>query len=120
MLRRSTVLLVSVAGLVLAAGAGASATPVGPLPPGPVTTISTVGSSFVSVVLPKGAQGRVWRQARQYDGHVLRQVSEANVGANVVVVFKAVGHGSTKVVYGLTRGETRKAYASATFNITVR
>jgi hypothetical protein len=120
MLRRSAFLLVTVAALAFAAGAGAAAGPVGPLPPGPVTTISTIGSSFVSVVLPKATQGRVWRQARQYNRNVLRQVSEANVGANVVIVFQAVGRGSTKVVYGLTRGETPKAYASATFKITVR
>jgi hypothetical protein len=119
MLRRSMLLLVAVAALAFAAGAGATATPVGPLPPGQVTTISTIGSSLVAVVLPKGAQGRVWRQARPYDLHVLSQVSEANVGPNVVIVFKTVGRGSTKVVYGLTRGETRKAYASATFIVRV-
>jgi hypothetical protein len=119
MLRRSMLLLVAVAARAFAAGAGATATPVGPLPPGQVTTISTIGSSLVAVVLPKGAQGRVWRQARPYDLHVLSQVSEANVGPNVVIVFKTVGRGSTKVVYGLTRGETRKAYASATFIVRV-
>jgi hypothetical protein len=31
-----------------------------------------------------------------------------------------VGAGSVSVRYGLTRGETAKAYASATFNVRVR
>ena len=37
-----------------------------------------------------------------------------------MIVFKAVGKGTTKAVYGLTKGETAKAYASATFLVTVR
>jgi hypothetical protein len=120
MLRRWTLLLVTIAALASAAGAGASAPPVGPLPPGPITTISTLEGSLVSVALPKGAQGRVWRQARRLNAKVLQQVTEGDVGPSVVIVFKAVGRGSTKVVYGLTRGETRKAYASATFVVHVR
>ena len=106
--------------LAVARPAGATSGPVGPLPPGQVTTVTAPAGSLVSVALPKGAQGRVWRQARQVNGKVLTQVSEANVGANVVVVFKAVGRGSAKVVYGLTRGETPKAYASVTYKVTVR
>ena len=120
MLRRSIASLTVLGALVVAAGAGATAGPVGPLPPGQVTTVLAPRGALVSVVLPKGAQGRAWRLARPVDGHVLRQVSEANVGANVVVIFKAAGLGSTKVVYGLTRGETPKAYASVTYKVTVR
>jgi hypothetical protein len=48
-----------------------------------------------------------------------KEVTEANVGQNVVIVFRAVGRGTTKVVYALTRGETKKAYASDTFVVTV-
>ena len=48
-----------------------------------------------------------------------KEVTEANVGQNVVIVFRAVGPGTTKVVYALTRGETRKAYASDTFVVKV-
>ncbi len=120
MFRRSMFLLTVVAALAFAAVAGATAGPIGPLPPGPVTTISTPVGSLVSVALPKGAQGRVWRQAGTVNQMVLNQVGEANVGPNVVVVFKAVGKGKAKVAYGLTKGETSKAYASATFVITVR
>lgn len=120
MRRRSTLLLTVIAALASAAVAGATAGPIGPLPPGPVTNISTPVGSLVSVALPKGAQGRSWRQAGTIDQKVLREVTEANVGPNVVIVFKAVGKGTTKAVYGLTKGETKKAYASDTFVITVR
>ena len=72
--------------------------------------------SLLSVALPKGAQGRSWRQAGSYDGRVLKEVT---VGQNVVIVFRAVGRGTTKVVYALTRGETKKAYASDTFVVKV-
>ena len=104
--------------LVLAFPALASAPPVGPLPPGPVTAISTPKGSLVSVALPSPA-GKSWRLARAVSPSVLVQVSEANVGTSVVIVYRAVGRGSVSVRYGLTRGETRKAYASATFNVRV-
>ena len=120
MRRRTTALVTVIAALAFAAGAGATAGPIGPLPPGPITTISTPAGSLVSVALPKGAQGRVWRQAGTINQKVLREVDEANVGPNVVIVFKAVGKGKAKAVYGLTKGETSKAYASDTFVITVR
>ena len=105
--------------LVLAFPALASAPPVGPLPPGPVTSITTVGGSLVSVALPSQA-GKSWRLARPVNPHVLVEVGEANVGKSLVVVYRTVGLGSVSVRYGLTRGETRKAYASATFNVRVR
>jgi hypothetical protein len=53
------------------------------------------------------------------DSRVLRQVSEADVGANVVLVFKAVGTGQTAVAFGLTRGERAKAYESRRFTVRV-
>ena len=64
--------------------------------------------------------GRVWRIARQFDSRVVRQVSEADVGNSVVLVFKAVGKGNTTVAFGLTHGETAKAYESRRFVVTVR
>ena len=108
------------AGLILASVAAAGATPVGPLPKGPVTTIAAAGGTLVSVALPHRSGGKVWRQANVVNQNVLRQVSEADVGSNVVIVFKTVGAGRAKIAYGLTRGETKKAFASATFNVTVR
>jgi hypothetical protein len=62
----------------------------------------------------------VWRLKGNLDTRVVREVSEANVGANVVVVFKATGKGSTTLSYGATRGETTKAYAAKRFHLTVR
>ncbi len=86
---------------------------------GPVTSISTAKGSLVSVALPSRA-GKSWRLARAVNARVLVEVTEANVGASVVIVYRAVGAGSVSVRYGLTRGETAKAYASATFNVRVR
>jgi hypothetical protein len=117
---RSTVLAAVLAALVLASGVFAAATPVGPLPNGPTTTISAARGTLVSVALPHRSGGKVWRQANTVDQMVLNQVSEADVGASVVIVFKAAGKGTTKIVYGLTKGETKKAYASQTFTVTVR
>jgi tRNA A37 threonylcarbamoyladenosine biosynthesis protein TsaE len=60
----------------------------------------------------------VWRLARRYDSNVVRQVSEADVNANVVLVFKVVGRGKTALIFGLTRGDTSpKAVKSATHTI---
>lgn len=103
----------------LALQATASAPPVGPLPRGPVTTIRTSAGSLVAVALPHRANGLSWRLARRVDPKVLVEVSEADVGKDVVVVYRAVGTGRAQVAYGLTRGETRHAYASLTFTVTV-
>jgi hypothetical protein len=107
------------AALVFTFSALASAPPVGPLPKGPVTSISAPKGSLVSVALPSRA-GKSWRLARAVNAHVLVEVSEANVGSAVVIVYRAVGPGNVSVRYGLTIGEQRKAYASATFNVRVR
>ena len=118
MLRAATVAAVAAA-LVLPFAASADSTPVGPLPKGPVSAISTPKGSLVAVAL-KSRAGYSWRLARNVRPTILVQVSEANVGSSVVVVFRAVGRGTASVRYGLTRGETRKAYAAATFNVRVR
>jgi hypothetical protein len=109
----------AVALLVLVLPAGATAPPVGTLPKGPVTTIRTTAGSLVAVALPHRANGLVWRLARGVDPKVLREVSEADVGKDVVVVYRAVGTGQVRLAYGLTRGETRGARASLTFAVTV-
>jgi hypothetical protein len=118
MLRRTT-LAATIVALTLVTWAEASAPPVGPLPKGPVTTITAPHGTLVSVALAKQSGGKVWRQVGIVDPKVLQQLSEADVGSSVVIVFKAVGAGSTTAVYGLTRGETKKAYASATFKVQV-
>jgi hypothetical protein len=102
----------------LAAPAIASAPPVGPLPAGPTTQITTQRGALVAIALPS-SPGRSWRLARAFDSRVLQEVREANVGASVVIVFKSTGRGHTTLIYGLTRGETAKAYAARRFRVVV-
>lgn len=119
MLRIVTAAATIGAALVFALPAAASAPPVGPLPKGPVTTIRAPAGTLVAVALPHRAGGLVWRLSRGVSPKVLVEVSEADVGKNVVVVFRAVGPGKARLAYGLTRGETRGARASLTFAVTV-
>jgi hypothetical protein len=115
--------LVVGAALALATAARGDSTPVGPLPPGPVSTITTSPYQLVAVALPHSSKtsGLVWRLARRYDSSVVRQVSEADVGTNVVLVFKVLSRGKTSLVFALTRGDTSsKALKSATHKILSR
>jgi hypothetical protein len=119
-MRRAFIAAAAIAvALMLALSAIASAPPVGPLPKGPVTTIHAKAGTLVAVALPHRAGGLVWRLARGVDPKVLVEVSEADVGKNVVVVFRAAGPGKARLAYGLTRGESRGARASLTFAVTV-
>ena len=81
--------------------------------------IHTQRGQLVAVALPHRAGGKVWRIARGFDSSRLRQVSEADVGPSVVVVFKALGAGNATVSFGLTRGERPKAYESRRFVVTI-
>jgi hypothetical protein len=119
-------LALSVVGLgltlaLVAAGVGhADSTPVGPLPAGPVASTVTTPGQLVAVALPHASPstGLVWRVARAYDSHVVKELSEADVGSSVVVVFKVVGRGSTVVVFALTRGDaSSRAVKSVTQKI---
>jgi hypothetical protein len=113
--------LAAAALLAAAAGAGSASTPpVGPLPPGPTTTIATQKGELVALSLPRRSNGRVWRVARPFSDRIVAEVAEADVGSAVVLVFKAKGVGTTTVVLALTRGETAKAYESRRFVIRVR
>ena len=97
------------AGLALAFAvvSRADSTPVGPLPRGPVARITTTRAQLVAIALPHTCtqEGLVWRLARPYDARVVRQVGEADVGGNVVLVFRVVGRGNTRLVFALTRGD---------------
>lgn len=122
MSRKLVAVLVSAASLTVVGAAAADSTPVGPLPAGPVTTVTAERGSLVAVALPRqrSSSGLVWRQARRVDTRVLRQVSEADVGSSVVVVFRAVGRGRSTVAFGLTRGESSsKAVRSITYRVQV-
>jgi hypothetical protein len=84
-----------------------------------VTTIRTAAGTLLAVALPHRGAGLVWRLARNVSTKQLVEVSEADVGKDVVVIYRAVAPGRTRVAYGLTRGETRRAFASLTFDVTV-
>jgi hypothetical protein len=98
----------------------ADSPPVGALPSGPTSIIQTQKGQLVAFALPKRSAGRVWRIARRFDAAVVRQVSEADVGKSVVLVFRASGNGTTTVAFGLTRGETSKAFESRRFTVRVQ
>ena len=115
--------LIAVVALALAVTARADSTPVGHLPAGAVSTVTTAPNQLVAVALHQAAKksGLSWRLARRYDSKVVRQISEADVDASVVLVFKVVGRGKTSLVFGLTRGDTSsKAVRSATHKIVSR
>jgi hypothetical protein len=122
---RFSALLVATAALIvtlaIVAGAGiASSPPVGPLPSGPTSTIRTQVGQLVAFALPHRPNGRVWRIATTVNPAVLVQVSEGDLGANVVLVFKAKGKGTARVSFGLTRGEGTRAYEARRFVVSVR
>jgi hypothetical protein len=121
---RRTFLAALVASTALLTGiARADSTPVGPLPQGPVQTISAKRGQLVALALPKPSSsgGLVWRVARAYDAAVVRQTEEADVGdSTIVVVFKATGSGRTSVIFAQTRGDTgTRALKALRFRITV-
>ena len=107
--------------IALAAGsAGADVTPVGPLPTGPVSTITAKRGTLVAVALPrqKPSSGLVWRLARPVNAAVLRQMSEGEIDGSVVVVFRVVGKGKATVRYALTLGESSSdAIAVRTYRV---
>src|SRR5262245_60498466 len=111
--------VVSAALFSAAAPAEASAPPVRAIPNGPVSSVTTQTGQLVAIALPRKANGLVWRLARRIDPAVPRQVSEADVGASVVVIFRAAGRGTARVVFALSRGETTHARASVTHTVRV-
>lgn len=121
MLRITLTLTALVSAVAFATAASADSTPIGKIPTGPVSSVVTPKNGLVAVALPRQASGLVWRLARNVDARVLRQVSEADVGANVVIVYKAVGSGNVSVVYALTRGDSSsKAVRSSTYKVRVK
>jgi hypothetical protein len=110
--------------LVLVVGtASANSTPIGKLPPGPTSSYATKTGQYVAVSLPRqpAKSGLVWRLARPVNAKVLRQVSEADVGPAVVVVFRAVGKGAATIAFAATRGDASgTAVKASTTKVTVR
>lgn len=119
--RTALAIAASVAALATPA-ALADSTPVGPLPPGPLTTMTAAHGTLIAIAVPrrKASTGLLWRIARTVSPRVLRQVGEADVGPNVVLVFRAVGRGRATVVLALTKGDaSAKAVASVTYRVRV-
>ena len=119
-LRVGAVFAGAIALAAAAAPAKATSPPVGALPAGPSSSVVTQRGQLVAVALPHRANGRAWRIAKLTNAKVLSQVSEADVGANVVVVFSAARAGTAKVVFALTRGELPKVYESRTWVVRVK
>jgi hypothetical protein len=119
-LRGSTLAAVVAAAGIAAASSQASAQPVGPLPAGPSDSIGTRLGQLVAVALPQRSGGRVWRIAHSINPGVLQEVTEADVGDSVVVVFKATGAGSSTVSFALTRGERSKVYEVRRYEVRVK
>jgi hypothetical protein len=98
----------------------ATAPPIGHIPDGPSSTMTTDHGEFVAVALPHRSRGRSWRLVRNDSARVLTEVREADVGAQVVVVFKTLAAGKATLVFALTRGERPKVYESRRFAVEVR
>ena len=121
MQRTALILFLATALGISATGALADSTPVGALPTGPIINIEAPSGELVAIALPHRSAGRVWPIARLYDGKVLRDVSQADVGSSVVLVFRAGGAGSTTVALALTKGDvSTKALESRRFSVHVR
>lgn len=107
--------------LAVVSAASATAPPVGPLPPGPTTSVRVgAGGGFV-VTLPRPVvAGGAWRVARSFDAHVVGQTWEhTTASGGVELGFAAAGTGSTRLVFAVTRGEAGRAYAARTVRVTV-
>ena len=100
--------------------ARADSPPVGALPPGKTATTETQKGELIAFALPRRKNGLVWRIARNANPKVLVQVSEANVGSSVVLIFPAAGTGTTSLALGLTKGETTRALEGRRFTVRVR
>lgn len=116
-----TLLLAAALGAVAASAALASAAPVGKLPPATKLTFKVMVDKPLSVTLPRPKiRGGVWRIARAYDSTVVQQQAERTLASGAIrITLRTTGPGTTRVIFALTRGETRKAYAARIYQITV-
>jgi hypothetical protein len=119
MKRIAVLLLLSGVAATVVATPRASAPPVGPLPRGPVTTVTVPNQEYVSVALNRGQSGLVWRVARAWNTRVVVQTTETNLGDLTVYVFRTVRPGTATLRFALTNGERPKAYRAATYKLTV-
>jgi hypothetical protein len=112
------------AGTTLAVAGGsarATAPPIGPLPPGPTTTIVTQTQELVALALPRGQSGLVWRAAPPYDPRVVRPYAEQDIAKNLtVLVYLARRPGTAELRFGLTDDDHPKAYRAARYHVIVK
>lgn len=118
-MKKLTVALVLAAMLACVSASTASAPPVGKLPKSPVTTIRTVSQELIAFALPRGQSGLVWRGKSNTDWHVAKPLTEGEIGDTTVLIYLAGKPGVTDVTFGLTKGETLKAYRAARFHVIV-
>jgi len=119
-MKRVIVVMSILSALTYGRAALAESTPIGPLPAGPISSIEAQQGELVAVALPSRSGGRVWRIARRLDDSVLREVSEANVGGSIVLVFRARGAGSTTIAMALTVSDSSsKALESRRYRVRV-
>jgi hypothetical protein len=97
--------VVTIAAVLAAGTARASAPPVGPLPKAAVVHQTVRHGSLVAVALPAAAAGRTWRVARAFDARVVTEVEEHTLRSSIVVVFRTHATGRTKITFALTQGE---------------
>jgi hypothetical protein len=112
-------LAATVTALALAGAALADSTPVGPLPRHATTPLNVRAGKIFTVTLPKRGGGLVWRIARPFDAKVLSEAAEGETAKTVWYLF-ATARGKTTLVFALTRGETRKAYAARAYAVVVK
>ena len=116
-------LAAAIAVAVAIAPASAGPVKVGDLPKGPTTRIEVAHGGLVAVALPRPHEstGMIWRVARKIDAEVLEQVSEAETGDAIVLVFRAVGRGDAVVRMAQTKGDSSpKAKRAQTYRVRVR
>jgi hypothetical protein len=105
----------------LGGSAGATAPPIGKLPPSPVTTIITHTQELIAIPLPRGESGLVWRAAPPYDARVARPYAEQDMAGNVtVLVYLTRRPGTATLNFGLTNDDHPKVYRAARYRIVVK
>jgi hypothetical protein len=117
--KRLVVLLLAAAA-VLVAGSRATGPPVGALPKGPLTTITTPSQGYVAIALNRGQSGLVWRLARAYDTRIVDQTTQTRLGDLTVWVFRTITPGTATLRFALTNGAHPHAYQAATYRLVVR
>ena len=119
---RSVICAGCVAAAVCAGGAArATAPPIGPLPPGPTTTIVTHPQELLAIALPRGQSGLVWRAAPPYDPRVVRPYAEQDITKELtILVYLARRPGTATLRFGLTNDDHAKVYRAARYHIVVK